>query len=518
MVLTGAGPRRLHGGDIAGQLAELAKDGRSGEERNPKPCQVSGDYRVETLFKWSLVAGLCSVSIAGGLAEDAAADTTPTQSLAQHPEVAARLQVLDLWIAERVAALEQPGVSVGIVYDGDLLWARGYGFADLERRVRATPSTVFRIGSISKVFTAMAVMQLSETGKLQVSDAVQDYLPWFEPKNPFPETNPISIRHLLTHTSGLPFDAPGVVWNDYTLPDREDVVSRFRKIELVFPTGTEEYYSNLGFWTAGEVVNAVTGEPIERYVDEQILQPLGMKDTHLAPSPNMPRLAVGYGPRLPGQERARWSFTDTRFYTPAGDGASSVEDMSRLMGFFLGRAPADHKEVLKASTIRGMWPPLEDGTVRIRHGGDGGGFYGGFEVAPSKKLGVVVLTNCDDGDPRPYFKQIFSIIEPGIEKALRGSVDELPEHPDWDIYLGSYSWRNWKVQVLIVGGKLFLVDPTEEEPWDSKTRLEPAGRHTFRMIEVLPRYGELLRFEVNPDGAVTGIRFPSSYLPKDRLQ
>jgi CubicO group peptidase (beta-lactamase class C family) len=476
--------------------------------------------RVHNLTKWLFVVGLFSVTFSGAHAQNTGPDTAQPPSLVQHPEVDARLQVLDLWITERVKTLEQPGVSVAIVYDGELLWSRGYGFADLERRINATPSTVYRIGSISKIFTTIAVLQLQEAGKLRVSDAVHDHLPWFEPKNPFPEASPITIRHLLTHTSGLPFDAPGVVWNDYTLPEREDVVASLPETEIVFPPGTATYYSNFGFWIAGEVASAVSGEPIATYVDKHVLQPLGMTDTALAPSSDMPRLAVGYGPRLPGRERTPWPFTDTRFYTPAGDGASTVEDMSRLLGFFMGKTPAGKKDILKASTIRQMWAPREDATegtqeFRIRHGGDGGGFYGGFDVAVANKLGVVVLTNCDDGDPRPYFDQIFSIIEPGIENSLRGPPDALPAHPEWDMYLGSYSWSNWRAHILVVGGELFLVDPTEDDPWDSKIRLEAAGRHTFRMIEVLPRYGELMRFDVTSDGKVIGIRFPSSYLLRD---
>src|SRR6059058_1986623 len=103
-------------------------------------------------------------------------------SWARKPEIAAALTVLDAWIAATVAQKEQPGLSIGIVYDQDLVWAKGYGFADLERRLPATPTTIYRIASISKLFTATAIMQLRDGGKLRLDDPVSDRLPWFSIK------------------------------------------------------------------------------------------------------------------------------------------------------------------------------------------------------------------------------------------------------------------------------------------------------------------------------------------------
>ncbi len=111
----------------------------------------------------------------------AAAPTTipDRHPLARDPGVAAALTVLDAWIAATLAQREQPGLAIGIVHDQDLIWAKGYGFADLERRLPATPGTIYRIASISKLFTATAVMQLRDAGRLRLDDPVSERLPWF---------------------------------------------------------------------------------------------------------------------------------------------------------------------------------------------------------------------------------------------------------------------------------------------------------------------------------------------------
>ena len=166
---------------------------------------------MSNLFRFRLaamlvVADVCLLS---------AAEVTGKQ-LAQHSEVAAALKVLDAWIAATAATREQPGLSVGIVHDQDLIWAKGYGFADLQKKIPATPATLYRIASISKLFTSTAIMQLRDSDKLQLDDRVSKHLSWFKLRHTHPGPE-ITIRHLITHTSGLPREAGGTNWSDLDL-------------------------------------------------------------------------------------------------------------------------------------------------------------------------------------------------------------------------------------------------------------------------------------------------------------
>src|SRR4029453_3682392 len=206
-----------------------------------------------------------------------AADRHP---LARKPEVAASLAVLDAWIAATVAQREQPGLSIGIVYDQDLIWAKGYGYAELERRVPATATTIYRIASISKLFTPTAIMQLRDAGKLQLDDPVNARLSWFSIKKTYEGGPPITIRQLITHTSGLPREASGVNWTAPSFPGRDDMRRTLPGQETVFRPLTEWKYSNLAVSLAGEIVAEVSGEPLAQYVEAHILQPLSMAAPH----------------------------------------------------------------------------------------------------------------------------------------------------------------------------------------------------------------------------------------------
>src|SRR5262245_33609913 len=124
--------------------------------------------------------------------------------LLEHAEVASHLALLCAWIEAQMAYKGQPGLSIGIVLDQQLVWAKGFGFANIAQKTPATPGTIYRIASITKLFTSMAIMQLRDAGKLQLDDPITKHLSWFELKNRFPDAPPITIRHLLTHTSGLP--------------------------------------------------------------------------------------------------------------------------------------------------------------------------------------------------------------------------------------------------------------------------------------------------------------------------
>lgn len=445
------------------------------------------------------------------------------------PRLRARIHVLDAWIRHRVFERRQPGLSIGIIHEGELIWARGYGFADLETGVPATPGTVYRIGSLSKVFTALAILKLRDEGLLRLDDPVSAYLPWFEIRNPFPGARSITVRDLLTHTSGLPFDAPGVNWNEYTGPSRETIVARFPEVEAVFPPGEYVYYSNFGFWVAGEIVRSVSGSPVDEYVRSSLLEPLGMGATDLTPERDTAGLAVGYRVRSQSGEREAWPFTDTRFYTPAGDGASTVEDLARLVSMLLVSDEQETPPALAPSTLHEMRGEEQEGDdrrglglfvwkaeerLRLSHSGDGGGFVASFGLEPATELGAVVLTNSDDGEAWLYRDRALDLLGAGLREPidvdLPGSRPGVPPG-ELQRYAGVYRWRDWTVEFLVIAGHLTMLDPGSDDPWGSKVRLSPEGSHTFRMLEVDDRYGERMQFDVDADGHVTAARFPSWY-------
>ena len=453
-------------------------------------------------------------------------------SLMLQPGVEASIKVLDAWIEATMKDREQPGLSIGIVYDQDLIWSKGYGFADLERNVRTTPATLYRIASISKLFTTTAIMQLRDAGKLQLDDPVSRHLSWFGIRNTGTQGPAITIRHLLTHTSGLPREAVGVSWNELTFPDRQEMIRRLPEQETVYPAETEWKYSNLGLSLAGEILAAVSGEPWPQYIDSHILKPLGMIHTTPLPRPDTPGLAAGYGRRVPGEKRTVEPFVDIEAERPAGNLASSVEDLAKFVSLQFSDNPSGESGVLRGSTLREMhrvqWlrPDWQSGwclgfsirrvgeQTRVGHGGSLPGHRTMVEIAPDIKLGVIVLTNANDGDPGLYLNRAFEIVGPAITRATKPPETAAIPDPEWENYVGAYTWQHDDVKVMILDGKLTLIDPGSDNPWDSRIILEPLSKHSFRAIPSQMNYslnGEVLTFELDSAGRVVRFGRPSFY-------
>jgi CubicO group peptidase (beta-lactamase class C family) len=232
-------------------------------------------------------------------------------AVASDPEVASAIRLLEAWIEAQMVYRGQPGLSIGIVHDQELVWAQGFGLADREKKIPATPKTIYRMASNTKMFTAMAILQLRDEGKLQLDDPVAKHLPWFQIRNRHPDAPVITIRHLLTHTSGLPREAPFPYWTDLKFPSRQQVIDALPGQETVFATETQWKYSNLALALAGEIVSAASGVDYATYIGRNILGPLGMTSTSvILPEEHRSRLATGYGRRMPD---------GTRSFRPSGD-------------------------------------------------------------------------------------------------------------------------------------------------------------------------------------------------------
>lgn len=158
--------------------------------------------------------------------------------IAEDPDVAAPLRLYEIWVGEQMAYHHQPGVAIGIVHDQQLVWARGFGYRDVARKLPATTRTVYRIASITKTFTATAILQLRDAGLLQLDDPVKKHLPWFEYRDRFLDAPTITIRHLLTHTSGLPREADFPYWTDRKFPTRDEMIEALHEQESIFEPAT----------------------------------------------------------------------------------------------------------------------------------------------------------------------------------------------------------------------------------------------------------------------------------------
>ena len=433
------------------------------------------------------------------------------------------LGLLDAWAMNRSASRGQPGLSIGVVLGDHLVWARGYGFADLAKKAPATPQTLYRIGSITKTFTAVAILQLRDTGKLQLDDSLQRHLTGVSIQPHSNDAPVVTLRELLTHTSGLQREVPGTVWTDAVWPS--DAGLRASLIQP-FDPGTEWKYSNLGFALLGKVVEAEGGQPWDKYVQEHILTPLGMLKTRPVPHPDEPGLAVGYIRTDPGGSFVQAEYSPSGPLNPAGSIASSVEELGKYLAFHMEEGSSRDSPVLSGRSLREMHRPQwllsdwqnawgfgmrvrrVDGIVRVGHSGSVPGYTSYVEFVPALKLGVIVLTNSSDGDPTSYVDYALQLLSPLVAKSLVRPSQRLGE--ELKRYEGVYRSKDYRVSIVtILDGQLSMIAPEAPNPNAARTMLEGTNDpHVFTMRSgggfSHGPVGERLTFDVTTDGTVTG--------------
>jgi CubicO group peptidase (beta-lactamase class C family)/D-alanyl-D-alanine dipeptidase len=323
---------------------------------------------------------------------------------------AAAIPALDTWVAAEVEAKGLPALSLALVDDQRIVWARGFGFADAGRRAPATAETVHRVGSVSKLFTDIAVMQLVEEGRLDLDAPVSRVLPEFAPGNPF--HSPITLRHLMSHRSGLVREPPVGHYFDPDAPPLLDVVKSLARTSLVFAPGTRTKYSNAGVAVVGAVVERVRGEPFSQVIERRILTPLGMTRSSFQPGADLKsQIAHGLMWTYDGQTIATPTFLLGT--GPAGNLVSSAADLGRFVSFLFARGRGPGGVVIKPETLRTMVEPQParpgespvfglgfaisklGNERRIGHGGAVYGFATEVQALPDARLGAVVIASAD---------------------------------------------------------------------------------------------------------------------------
>jgi CubicO group peptidase (beta-lactamase class C family) len=413
------------------------------------------------------------------------------------------------------------GLALGVVRGGELAYDRGLGFADVAAGRRVTADTVFRIGSISKTFTAIAVMQLVEQGLVDVDDPVNEHLRGFRIERR-PGSPAITIRHLLTHTSGLgelrkltdvarPVIGLGVDVGK-PMPTLPELYAPVLRAEIA--PDEKWAYANHGFAALGQLVEDVVARPFAEHLREAVFEPLGMRHTDFLRSERVRgELAIGYafkGNRLkPVKDREI-------IIAPAGSIFSSVRDLALYAAALIGGGANEHGRVLEAETLQRMWEPQLEvapglpamGLAFFLHpvgghrvvGHDGGwpGFVSALLVAPDDGVAVVVFTNTSDG--RPTVRLSENVLQRLLGAPAPEPPGDVPQRPDlWSELTGLYkparglntNARTWE----IFGGEVEV--------------LVRKGRLTVRALSPLPPI--LKGLELHPADCENPLRFVVSH-------
>lgn len=307
-----------------------------------------------------------------------------------------------------------PGASVVVIHDGRVVLRRAYGMANLERHIAATPETDYRLASVSKQFTAMAVMLLAKAGKLRYDQAVREILPELPAS-----ARGVTVRHMLNHTSGLP-DYEDLIPDSQTVQvsDRDVLALLARKDTLYSPPGTAYRYSNSGYVLLGLIVERVSGLSFPTFLRARIFTPLGMTASvaHVESADTVPHRAYGYSPDSSGFKPTDQSVTSATL----GDGGiyTNVDDLVRWDQALYGHKLVDAATLRLATTPPvlpanaatqygfGWFVDTYRGEKRWRHTGETSGFRNAIQRYPDRRFTVIVLTNRNGGEPATIAERI----------------------------------------------------------------------------------------------------------------
>ena len=445
----------------------------------------------------------------------------------EHADLATALGILDDWTAHRLRQRRLPGLALGIVYAGELLWGKGYGKADLAAGTPITLDTRFRIASITKTFTATGILQLRDAGRLGLDDPVSAHLGWFDLR--YRDAPEITIRNLLTHTAGLPRDSTNPMWTDCQAPTWAEFIAATKTRALTRPPYEKFAYSNLGYSLLGGIIEAAGGLPWADYLTAHVLEPLGMSETRPVPSADDPLLATGYTREKAGGRRDAFGFWLMNGFEASANFASSVNDLAKYARFHLGLAegaalsPYSLIDMHRLHWVDEGWQGgygLGLGLHRANdwvisgHGGGYPGYLTAFSLCREHQTGVIALTNALGSEPHAYVEQAFKLALPEIIKA---TAKEGPEAPaDWARYVGVYESEWQRQKVVIRAGQLQIVnlDWIDEKP----TLLEPTDEAGVFILKQAGQSNETLRFELDADGKVARLWERNEYsLPVGKI-
>jgi len=398
------------------------------------------------------------------------------------------------------------GLGVGIVKDGRLVYAKGLGIAEAARRVPVTPETSFRVGSISKTFTAIGLMQLHEQQRFQLDDPVNNYLKAYKIEQPA-GAPPVTFRHLLTHTGGigevrkltdLLRPTFGLACKPGTIPTLREYYAPALRADVA--PRVKWAYANHGFATLGQLVEDISGRPFAEYMRENVFTPLGMDRTDYLLSERVrDTLAQGY--RMTRKGLKPIPFREI-IVGPAGSVFASVEEMAKYVAALLGGGANDYGRILQTETLATMMSPQyqpdprlpamglafmlgrEDGIRIVGHDGGWPGFTSAMWFAPDYGVGALVFTNTSALPLDPIAIEVIRLALEIPDSAPRSAILEQPYL--WSELCGTYrpakgfnsNLRLWMLggaaRVFVRRGHLMIGGRIPYGPIRRGLRLQPA--------------------------------------------
>jgi CubicO group peptidase (beta-lactamase class C family) len=477
-----------------------------------------------------------------------------SQEIAQDPKVAARLRSAEAWIQTQLASENVAGASMAIVHDQEVVWSRGFGYANVARKVPATPRTRYSICSISKLFTSIAAMRERDAGRLDIDRPISDYVSWYNIRDVESPDGPVTARGIMSHVAGLPRESDTPYWTQVKFPDIATVRARLGEQTNLYRAYEHLQYSNLGMTLLGEAVAATAKQNYHDYVRANLLAPIGLSRT----TSELPlrlrggEFAIGYGARRTGWAREPIHGYTLNALAPAAGFASTAEDLGRFASWQFRLLAGGDQKILKPSTLREMhrvhWMTPDDpnetwglGFASYQHGGKTfvghGGYCPGYRTTlmmrPQDKLAFIVLFNIDDGDPGRFARQLHDLAGADILRAAAAAKpstgpEPQPQQPpaaappvpavDLSRFEGTYAGTHSADDLYVApyGNELMVLDLFAPRPADEIIRLRHVEGNRFVRLRKNDSLAEEIRFDTDRNGRATRLWWHSNYLDRKK--
>ena len=443
------------------------------------------------------------------------------------------ISLIEAWLEAQKDYDNLPGISAIVVKDQEVIWSGAYGLSNVEAQKATEASTLCSICSISKLFTTVAIMKLYEEGKLRLDDRVDELLPTYKLEQQFAESGPITVRTLMTHSSGLPREADYPYWTgpEFYFPSKEEINAKLGGQETLYPASTYFQYSNLGLTLLGHIIEQVSGQSFETYVQQHILDPLALSNTRMRMPEELlgKELAVGYSQLHRNGNRDKLKLFDPSGITPAAGFSSNVNDLGKFASWMLRLRDTTTAEVLKPSTLKYMqqvhWTDPDwkrtwglgfavfkgsDGSTWVGHGGSCPGYRSTLRVNLKSEMAYSVMINANGTSPNKYANGMHAILGKVKAKA------EVKDVKDFSDYVGYYSSQPWWGEEYISSwnGKLVSLGLPAEKPAEAMTFYKHVEGDTFRRERKNKELGETLIFERDASGKVVRMKRHGNYSEK----
>ena len=427
---------------------------------------------------------------------------------------------LNSWLKLRYERLDIPGFVVAVSHKGRVIFNEAYGYSNLENNKKLNKDDIFRIASHSKTFTATAIMQLQEASLLLIDDPVAKYINWLQ-EHEDKRFQKVTIRQLLSHSAGVIRDGKNAdYWQIFReFPDKNQFKEEFLEARLVFDNNIQMKYSNFGYTLLGLVIEAVSGLSYNNYVNKNIVDKLGLKNTGPEYSAKIDdKLVTGYTRLNINKKRLPIDNIDTKVMSSATGFFSNSAD---LCEYFTAQIVGSKKilsDESKKEMQRTQWRvnnTKENEEYGLGFGikyvsgrrtfGHGGGFPGQKTISlcdPVNDLVVVVLTNCIDGDASSIAKGVLSVLD-YFEK----NTSERTRKKDLSNFEGRYINLWGMGDIVVTGDKVVCVYPDCWQPFWDPEELEYISNNTFKIKKAngYASEGEEIKFNINPDGKVGSV-------------